>query len=303
MSVELIKHVFEGDSGGPHLLISAGVHGDEFVPIRAVRELEQLFRKQASETIPLNGKVTLVPIVNQPAFELAHRCGPDGLDLARVCPGNPDGTTTQQAAHDLTQFIRSADYYVDLHSGGKAMSVLPLAGYVMHSNADILEKQRAMARAFGLPFIWGTSANLDGRSLSVARDANVPAIYIEYLGGAEQIEGVDELTQGCLGVMRYLGMIQGKSPLKEQEVIEDPRPGSGHMQVCNPAPMAGILNRDVELGQEVSTGDALGTVTAADNDTATVHAEQTGKVVVVREDMNVNKGDAICVIAERVGES
>ena len=40
-----------------------------------------------------------------------------------------------------------------------------------------------MARAFNLPLIWGTDASLEGRSLSVARDAAVPAIYAEYLGG------------------------------------------------------------------------------------------------------------------------
>lgn len=50
-----------------------------------------------------------------------------------------------------------------------------------------------MARAFGLPLIWGTDPTLPGRSLSVARDANVPAIYAEYLGGGRLNSGVDAM--------------------------------------------------------------------------------------------------------------
>jgi sialidase-1 len=55
-----------------------------------------------------------------------------------------------------------------------------MSGYVLHKSAEILEKQLEMARAFNLPIIWGTSATLEGQSLSVARDANVPALYSQY---------------------------------------------------------------------------------------------------------------------------
>ena len=46
--------------------------------------------------------------------------------------------------------IRAADYYIDLHTGGTRLRVLPLAGYSLHPDRRILEVQRRMARAFGL---------------------------------------------------------------------------------------------------------------------------------------------------------
>ena len=73
-----------------------------------------------------------MPIVNEPAFLRGERTAEDQLDLARVCPGNPDGSITEQIAHQLSELIREADYYIDLHTGGTTLRVLPLVGYVLH---------------------------------------------------------------------------------------------------------------------------------------------------------------------------
>src|SRR5262245_29744661 len=172
--IQLKSKTITGRGDGPHLLITGGVHGDEFEPMVAIRRLVTMVSPAA-----LHGKITLVPVVNEAAFARGSRVAVDGLDLARTCPGRPDGSITEQIAHALSELIRTADYYIDLHTGGTTLSVWPLAGYMLHPNSQVLEKQRAMARSFNLPVVWGTDYRVDGRSLSVARDANVPAIYAE----------------------------------------------------------------------------------------------------------------------------
>ena len=126
----------------------------------------------------LRGRVTLVPVVNEAAFWRGQRVADDGLDLARTCPGRADGSVTERIAHALSTLIGSADFYIDLHDGGKQLQVLPLAGYMLHPDPQILDRQRAMARAFNLPIVWGTDPRLEGRSLSVAREARVPAPWM-----------------------------------------------------------------------------------------------------------------------------
>ena len=231
----LRRSVFHGTTKGPRLLITGAVHGDEFEPIAAIHQLISLFEKNAPTVTPFRGTVTLIPIVNEPAFLRGHRCGDDGLDLARTCPGRADGSATERIAHELSQTIREADYYIDLHTGGTELSVSPLSGYMLHPDLDVLEKQRLMARAFNLPIVWGTSAHLDGRSLSVARDANVPAIYCEYLGSATcSHDGVVAYLEGCLNVMGALGMMERPIPASRiAHLVENPAPGSGHMQVSS----------------------------------------------------------------------
>src|SRR5262245_37924511 len=126
-----------GQQPGPHLLITGGVHGDEFEPMSAIRRLIATV-----DGALLRGKLTLVPVVNEAAFSRGSRVAEDGLDLARTCPGRADGSITEQIAHGLSELIRSADYYIDLHTGGLALSVWPMAGYMLHPRADILDKQR-----------------------------------------------------------------------------------------------------------------------------------------------------------------
>lgn len=289
-----------GDGAGPHLLITGGVHGDEFEPMAAIRELIDLFRQQDQRVASLHGRVTLVPVVNKAAFLRGHRCADDGLDLARTCPGNPSGSVTQRTAFALSELIRSADFYIDLHTGGTEFAVLPLAGYTLHADAEVRATQQRMALAFQLPLVWGTAANLDGRSLSVARDAGVPAIYCEYLGAATCVRaGVDAYVEGCLNVMRELRLLNAPVVTGcEQVVIENPTPGSGHMQVCHPSPVDGLFEPAVELGTKVCSGQILGSVLPLDGgDRVSIPADSDGMVIVLRTFPRVRSGESIGVVA------
>ena len=294
MAVEIAKVTIEGDSPGPHLVILGGVHGDEFEPMEAIRWL--------IEEIPsfdMSGSVTLVPVANEPAFVRGTRTADDGLDLARTFPGSADGTITQQVAHAVTEIIESADAMIDLHTGGTQLTAAPLTGYMLHSDNDILSAQRAMALAFNLPIVWGTSAELDGRSLSVCRDARIPAIYAEYLGGGGcSANGVVAYVDGCLHVMRHLKMIERLAVQSHVRVHrEDARPNSGHMQICHPAPGTGYFAPHIQLGDHVDHGAPLGVITDPVGRTkSTISAAQSGEVIVLRTFPRVLAGDGLVVL-------
>jgi predicted deacylase len=301
MTVALNSFEFRGTSNGPHLLITGAVHGDEFEPILAIRRLIDLFGNRDDVVAGFKGRVTLIPIVNEAAFLRGHRCGDDGLDLARTCPGKPDGSLTEQTAFALSEFIRSADNYIDLHTGGTELAVYPLTGYVMHANESVLDVQRQMARAFNLPVVWGTAANLEGRSLSVARDASVPAIYCEYLGAATCTpDGTEAYVQGCLNVLAELGMLDRRPPANRvRYVVENREPNSGHMQVCNPSPITGYFEANVQLGDAVRSGDPLGTVHSLDcMESLVIQATQSGIVLVLRTFPRVRAGESVGVVME-----
>ena len=287
---------FTSTAPGPHVLITGGVHGDEFEPMAAVRRLIARFR----EFPPVRGSVSLVPVVNEPAFRRGGRVAEDGLDLARTCPGRPDGSVTERIAHELSGLIRAANYYIDLHTGGTRLHVLPLVGYTLHPDSAVLAAQRRMARVFGLPIIWGTDPNLEGRSLSVARDAKVPAIYAEYHGGGGcDPAGVEAYVAGCLRVLADVGVVdsapalEGPSPI----VVEDSRPGSGHMQVNHPSPCEGFFESAVVLGQRVHEGELLGTVTdLLGQRVESIRASYEGLVIVLHTFARIEAGTSVAVI-------
>lgn len=281
----------KGTKPGPHLLITAGVHGDEYEPIFTVLRVIREMKGKA-----FAGTLTLVPVVNSSAFSKASRTGEDGLDLARTSPGKPEGTLTEKVAHEISILIRQADYLIDLHTGGNAYQIAPLAGYMLHASEEVLSKQRIMAQAFNLPIVWGTTPHLEGRTLSVAREANIPAIYTEYGGGGgSNPQIIEKLITGCFNVMRSLGMTEGALP--ENEVVykvEDYTENSGHLQIMHPSPANGIFEPEVSLGEVVKKGHPIGKILNLRSETvAMVSAARDGIVFLLRAIPSVKKGEAL----------
>ena len=279
--------------------------------MEAIRAL--ISQLDSMQTILSSGELTLVPCVNEAAFLRGHRTASDGLDLARVCPGRADGSVTERTAAALSELIQRADFYIDLHTGGTEHSVQPMTGYTLHKKPEVLFAQRKMALAFDLPILWGTAGNLDGRSLSVARDANVPAIYTEFLGGARcSPNGVRDYIRGCENVMKLLGLVAPSEATSStvsladhrvELIIEDPRDGSGHMQVCNPSPIDGYFQTSVDLGDEIHAGDLFGTVASLLGDELhQIIAAYSGRVHVLRTFPRVHRDESVGVILDTAAE-
>ncbi|MCB0687102.1 MAG: succinylglutamate desuccinylase/aspartoacylase family protein [Saprospiraceae bacterium] len=283
----------KGKFDGPHLLVIAGVHGDEYEPMEACR---RLFKEIESKKDFLRGRLTCVPVVNRGAFQHGSRTGSDQLDLARTCPGRPDGSETEKAAYAVSQLIQNCDFLVDMHNGGRTYNISPLSGYVLHPDVKILEQQRMMSQAFGLPISWGTDPTLQGRTLSVARDAGVPAIYTEIGGQGIYHEAYTKLALiGCLNVMHFLKMLDGDDPhLATLHQLEDYRMESGHLQKLLPAPTAGFFLPCVALNDYVEEGDAIGTIQDESGaESLTIFANEPGMIFMLRCIPSVQEGDTL----------
>ena len=149
--IELAQKTLIGHAPGPRLLITGGVHGDEFEPMAAAPLVagDRPAEIAGNDHHRAGGERTCV--------SAGERTAEDEKDLARTCPGRDDGSTTERIAAALTRMIHGADFYIDLHTAGTVFRMLPLAGYTLHADEGVRERQRSMARAFNLPVVWGTS--------------------------------------------------------------------------------------------------------------------------------------------------
>lgn len=293
--VTLPAVVLRGATAGPTLLVSAGVHGDEFEGMVALQTLTaQLAPAQ------LRGTLIAVPVVNMPAYEAGLRVNPeDRQDLARVFPGDRHGTVTQQIAHVFTeQFIRHADFYCDLHSAGQYYAIEPWVGYQL--KPELLPRQREAAALFGLPTVWGTPY-LPGRTLSAAAQYNVPSLYVEVTGeGRCRDDDVAALIHGVQQLLAWLGITTGPPrPHQPLRVVEDDRPDAGYLQGQLQATCDGLFRPAVTLGQQVTQGGVFGRIVSPTGETlATAAAPASGRVVFLRTFPRVVAGDPLGTVME-----
>jgi predicted deacylase len=288
--------VVRGKAPGKIVLVSAGVHGDEFEGMATLHKLfEELDPSQMS------GTLVAVPVANPPAYEAGLRTNPDDRqDMARIFPGDPAGTVTEQLAHALTErFMRHVDFYCDLHSAGQYYAMPPMAGYQLRPE-PLLTVQRGAARAFGMPLIWGTPG-LPGRSLSAAADLGVPSIYAEITGeGRCRPTDVALYLQGLRQLLGHLGLIKFSGEIEEPAwIVEDDRPRAGFLQVQNRAPVGGFFEAEVGVLSQVTQGQRLGTIRDALGTVRhVVQATHTGMIVFLRTFPRVLPGDPVCTVLE-----
>ena len=282
-----------GRRDGPRVAILGGVHGDEYEGVTAAAYLWQDINDA-----DLNGSVTIVPVSNPPALAAGTRTNPsDGRDLARTFPGRAAGSSTERIADVLSrEVIRSADFLIDLHSAGQHYAMPLLAGCYAASN-DLGRRCEAAALAFGAPVYWAHPDIAPGRSLSVALDAGIPALYVA-CGGGGRVRAAD-LAAYRLGVKRVLAHLGCLPP-------ETPSPppslrlrSTGDLDTWLAVTADGLLLERVSLLESVTRGQPLGVVVDPRSGDAleTLTAPFDGVVIMTRRTARVGPGDGAFMVA------
>jgi predicted deacylase len=280
----------KGRAPGKTLVVTANIHGDEYEGVRAIFEVfESLDPDQMS------GNLVAVPIANPPAFWRSTRTSPaDGLNMARIFPGQPDGTISQKIAFVLAHSVISlADFYADLHSGGIASRLPSMAGY---SSGDRRSYEGAVA--FGASVIWGHDVIPQGRTVSYAHSVGIPWIYTEARGaGRIHPHDLDMMTTGIRNLLLHLDILRGS--IESSEIVWRLK-GDGNTDAGVAASRAGFLLTKVALLQEVKKGDVLGSlVDLLGKPLEDYHATRDGVVAMIRELPVVSPGDSLFLLASR----
>jgi predicted deacylase len=200
-----------GAKSGPVLFVNAGVHGGEYPAVEAVIRLGKTLDPKK-----ISGTVILMPVLNLPAFRARTQfvCPIDNVNPNRVFPGDPAGSYSEQMTHALiNEFVVHADAYIDLHGGDIPEALVPFV-ICRRGNNEIAKKSKAIAMAFGLPYVLTVSKPIQPSkgqsSYAAAAEKGTPAILAEAGGvGQMQEEAVELLVNGVMRVMQQLGMLAG----------------------------------------------------------------------------------------------
>jgi len=282
---------------GPTLLLSAGVHGDEYEGQIAVAELADTLSEQ-----DIRGRLILLPQVNVPAARAGQRVSPiDNGNMNRLYPGAPRGTPTQMMAHyHEAVLLPLADYAIDLHSGGKS---LMYPATLLRGPGHTPEEEEGLHRlstALDLPYAWVFTAG-GGRdsaaptAMGAANRQGVINVMAELGGGDTVTPGVLDLTRrGLRRALHALGMLPNYVP--------DPPRGTRALHVLGSiyAYDAGLFEPRRSIGDTVEIGAVAGLIHHPDTPgrgPTVVTSSFDGIVLAMRWLAQTERGDALFQIA------
>lgn len=273
-----------GKKDGPCILITGGIHGDEFNGIEIVR---QIISKKYNK--PTHGTVICIPVINIFGFLNQEREYPDGRDLNRVFPGSKRGPLASRFAHCLmTEVVPHVDYCIDFHTGGAERFNAPQ----IRIGDD--EETMKLAEVFGAPFIL-KSKNRDKSFRDACVKKGKKVLLFE---GGKSLNVNKQVTEigvlGALKVMHHLGIRDFSKEIELKSSTESAAPVLIENSAWVRANYSGMFHPSVKVGAHVQKGDIIGSISDPFGGfEKTVKAPNAGHVICANQSPIVNQGDAL----------
>lgn len=290
-----------GNGSGPTVILEGGNHGDEYEgPI----VLGEIIRDLPAEKV--NGRLIVLPAVNAPAARQGRRTSPvDGLNFNRSFPGDPAGTLTQQISayvHDIIMPL--GDAFIDLHSGGSSLEIIPSAIIEPAADPALQERITAAVQAFDAPMTVVIDNLGDPRtSTSAAVRAGLVTVGTEMGGGGTvSPEAVRICRRGVFNVLAHFGVIKPPEavPARTDRAIHEIPGPKGYVFATED----GVFEGYHALGTKVRAGQEAGRIhflTAPGRSPSTLAYPSDGILFGRRQPGRVETGNCCLVVARPVG--
>jgi N2-acetyl-L-2,4-diaminobutanoate deacetylase len=245
------------NGSGPTVLLQSGNHGDEYEgPIALGHLIRDL------DPMRIQGRLIIVPAINTPAVAAGQRVSPvDGKNLNRCFPGDATGTATEQIADYVSGILFPlADAFIDLHSGGSSLDIVPSAIIEPAPDAALMRRNINAALAFDAPMTVVLN-NLGDPRTSTASSvrAGLTTVGTEMGGGGTvSANALSVCKRGIHNFLAHLGVM----PAGDDAVLER---HTQVMQIPGPpayvyATAAGVFEPLHANGTVVQAGEPAGQI-------------------------------------------
>jgi predicted deacylase len=284
---------------GPLVLVTAGVHGDEYEGLVIAR---RLYRELDPDAI--SGTVIIMPATNLPAVRAASRVSPiDAGNLNRAFPGDTlHGPTEMIADFIERELLPRTDYAIDLHSGGTRSFYTPCGYVYAFGSTEFRRRKLAAAHAFGAPNTAIVAATSSGGSLSAACERHEVVMVATELGGGGVLDrrAMELGYAGTRALLAHAGLLKGDAAGRRTSLVYV----EGRRTFVT-SPIDGMLEHVAEVGDEVEQGQLAGRVWPMDDparEPTELHFPAAGTVLARRATPLLLAGDTICHTGRRIND-
>lgn len=242
---------------GPTIILQGGNHGDEYEgPI----VLGEIIRDLDPGRI--SGRLILVPAINLPAVMAGRRVSPlDELNFNRTFPGDPLGSPTMQLSAYVNDILfPMADAFVDLHSGGSSLNIVPSAAIEPVEDEALRRRVHDAVIAFDAPMTVVISNRGDPRtSTASAVRAGLVAVGTEMAGGGTvSPDAVAICRRGVRNLLHHFGVMENENHQPSSAASRSLYELGAKAHVL--ATEDGVFEPCHKLGTEVRAGDGAGRI-------------------------------------------
>jgi hypothetical protein len=147
---------------------------------------------------------------------LGSRTSPvDGLNMNRSFPGDAQGSITEQISEFIAnEIFPRGNAFLDLHSGGSSLDILPSAVIEPTNNGPLYQRNVNAARAFDAPVTVVVSNYGDPRTATAAAcQAGLTTVGTEMGGGGTvNLAALALCHRGVANLLQHFGVCDGPSP-------------------------------------------------------------------------------------------
>lgn len=207
--------LIKGRESHPLVLITAGIHGCEYVGMKtSMSVVKDIEAKQ------FEGSVLLFHAVNLTGFyqKITTLVPEDRVNLNRIFQ---DTNCYQTVSYQIKQVFREkllphVDYLLDLHGGNKEELLTPHVYYSLLGDKATVQASERLAQVSGSPIIFASS-NVGGLYQAAAIDYKIPSILIEQGDSGTCLpEDIQKMKVSLLHLLEYI--FEEKEPAQTQQV-------------------------------------------------------------------------------------
>lgn len=207
--------LIKGRESHPLVLVTAGIHGCEYVGIKTTMALvADLEAKQ------YDGSILLLHAVNVSGFyhKITTIVPEDKVNLNRIFQ---DANHYPTISYQIKKFFRKkllpyVDYVLDLHGGNKEELLTPHVYYSLLGDITTIQTSERLARVSGSPIIFASS-DIGGLYQAAAIDYKIPSILIEQGDSGTCLpEDILNMKTSLLNLLEYI--FEEKEPPQTEQV-------------------------------------------------------------------------------------